>query len=205
MTRSRTADGQPPTGSARACTALTAILLLSVTPACSSDGGGPRAASAPSTASVAARPTAAATPMSRGSASALEGVHAPPAARLDRTDEFGNIVQVVTGPTGSVLIVDRVDMLVGAEAEKAARARGADFSNDYFLVNDNPTLRRYRLSASPHVWGSLLLAKTVDVQAVPLATLLSALKGHDAQRQATLFHLQVDDGAISGVEEQYRP
>jgi hypothetical protein len=133
-----------------------------------------------------------------------DGVNAPPASKIDRTDDFG---MLTLGPSGrDILIdVDRVDMLGGEEAEAAASARGDEVSNDYYLVNDNPQLRRYRLSADAVVWGSLGLGRTVEHQPASVDDLLAFLRTDTPQSRNTLFHLHVDDGWIVGVEEQYRP
>ena len=77
-------------------------------------------------------------------------------------------------------------------------------SNDYYLVDDHPTLRRYRISHQAVVWGSLGLGRTVEPQQVPLEHLLTFLRT-DPDRSSTLFHLEVEDGVVVGVEEQYRP
>jgi hypothetical protein len=131
-------------------------------------------------------------------------VKAPPPEQISRTDEFGRLTLASEG--SSILIdADRVDMLGGTAAEEAAAARGDEVSNDYYLVNDNPQLRRYRLSPQAVVWGSIGLTRTVEHQRVNVQDLLRYLRSDTEQNRSTLFHLQVEDGWVVGVEEQYRP
>ena len=132
------------------------------------------------------------------------GIKAPPSTRLTGTDEFGRLVAVRGTADGLEVDVDRVDMLGGAEAEAAAAARGQDVSNDYFLVNDNPRLRTYRVSPEAVVWGSIMLHRTVEAARVPLHDLLAFVRAAP-EDDLTLFHLDVEDGVVVGVEEQYRP
>lgn len=132
------------------------------------------------------------------------GIQAPPSTRLTGTDEFGRLVTVRRTADGLEVDVDRVDMLGGAEARAEAQARGQDFSNDYFLVNDNPRLRTYRVSPDVRVWGSIVLRRTPDVARVPLDDLLAFVQAAPDD-DLTLFHLDVEDGLVVGIEEQYRP
>ncbi len=131
------------------------------------------------------------------------GLKAPQPSRLTRTDEFGIVASIERTGTAVFVEVNRVDMLGGAEGEAAARARGQEVSNDYFLVDENPLLRRYRVDPSALVWGSIGLARTVEPTRVPVEQWLDYLDTPAAR--TTLFHLQIKDGAVVGVEEQYRP
>lgn len=132
-------------------------------------------------------------------------VKAPAAVKLTRTDEFG-LVTAVRREAGKVEVdVDRVDMLSGAEGEAAAKAAGADYSNDYFLRNERPRLRTYTVRPDAQVWGSIAMlphdepwpkAATVGVWTAFLAS---------PAGRTTLFHFEVEGGTVTGVEEQYRP
>ena len=131
-------------------------------------------------------------------ASVAGGLRAPPPVHLARTDEFG----VITSLSAGEVVVDRVDMLSGDEAQAAAG--GGDVSNDYVLRNDSAQTRSYRLSPDVAVWGGIRFGQPPD-QAVPvgldrLRELLTTPEG-----RSTLFHLQVDDGVVVAIEEQYRP
>lgn len=95
-------------------------------------------------------------------------------------------------------------MLGGAEAEAAAASRGTDVTNDYFLVNDNPRLRTYRISPDAVVWGSIKLHRTVEASRMRLDDLVAFVTSAP-EDDLTLFHLDVQGGIVVGIEEQYRP
>ena len=130
-------------------------------------------------------------------------VKAPPPVRIAQTDEFGLLVAVRETPEGLEVDVDRVDMLGGQEAEDAAAARGTDVSNDYFLVNDNPRLRTYRIAPDAVVWGGIVFGR--DLRGVRIR--LDELRAYidDGPDNLTLFHLDVEGDQVVGIEEQYRP
>lgn len=131
-----------------------------------------------------------------------DGIKAAPRMRIAETDEFGVLV-LVPGQNEVTVDADRVDMLSGAEAEAAARARGDDVSNDYYLVNDNPRLRRYRFAPDAVVWGSIRMTGTVERQQRTVEDLVAFLRTPAAK--TTLFHLDVENGVVIAAEEQYRP
>jgi hypothetical protein len=173
----------------RAHRQLCALLLLT---ACSSDpstvaGGSPSAA--PSAAPTVAQSTG--------------RIKAPPASKLAETDEFGLVAGLSRRGTRLEADIDRVDMLGGAEAEAAAAAAHADFSNDYFLVNDNPLLRHYRIAPDAVVWGSIGLTGRPDPDRSDLAAWTVFVE--TPQGKQTLFHFDVEGDQVVGIEEQYRP
>jgi len=175
---------------------LAVVAFLGGGAACSSDG---HARTAPSP-TVSVSPSASVPVSPSASAPAVaERIKAPKATRLDRTDEFGLVHVVRVGAVD----VDRVDMLSGVEAERAAAAHGGEVSNDYFLVNDNPRLRRYDVRPDAIVWGSIGMVGQPDAKRVTLAAWYRFL-ATDAGKH-TLFHLTVQDGAVVGIEEQYQP
>jgi hypothetical protein len=132
------------------------------------------------------------------------GIKAPPPTELMRTDEFGLVKALRRTGDGLEVDVDRVDMLGGAEAAAAAAAAGTDVSNDYFLRNDNQTLRTYKISPAAVVWGNItMLQKEPGAQRTTLARWLDFV-GSPAAKD-TLFHFEISDGLIVGIEEQYRP
>jgi hypothetical protein len=132
------------------------------------------------------------------------GIKAPPPTQLTHTDEFG-LVKAVRRTGGALVVdVDRVDMLGGAEAASAAAAAGTDAPNDYFLRNDNPAVRTYTISSTTVVWGNIaMLHKEPGAQRTTLARWQDFVATSEAT--STLFHFQIDDGQVVGIEEQYRP
>ena len=132
------------------------------------------------------------------------GIKAPPPTELTHTDEFGVVKAVRRTGDGLEVDVDRVDMLGGAEAAAAAAAAGTVVSNDYFLRNDNQTVRTYNVSSAAVVWGNIaMLHKEPGAQQTTLARWQDFV-GTSAAMD-TLFHFEISDGLVVGIEEQYRP
>jgi hypothetical protein len=132
-----------------------------------------------------------------------ERIKAPPPDRIAETDEFGVLVAVRETPQGLEVDVNRVDMLGGQEAEEAAAARGMDVSNDYFLVDDNPMLRTYRISPDVEVWGDISFGREPGLVRITVEDLRAHVE--DPPWTGVLFHLDVEKGLVVGIEEQYRP
>jgi hypothetical protein len=133
------------------------------------------------------------------------GITAPSAVELGRTDEFG-IVTALSQVGGAVRVeVDRVDMLGGAEAVAAARAAGQDPMIDYFVRNENPTVRTYPVSRGAVVWGSIQLLPQREPwpQRTTLAVWTQFVAAHLGQ--LPMFHFQLERGVVVGIEEQYTP
>jgi hypothetical protein len=132
------------------------------------------------------------------------GIKAPPPTQLTHTDEFGVVKAVRTRGDALEVDIDRVDMLGGAEAEAAAAAAGTEVSNDYFLRNDNPLVRTYRVSPTAVVWGNIaMLHQGSDARRTTLARWQEYVG--TASAELTLFHFEISDGVVVGIEEQYRP
>lgn len=132
------------------------------------------------------------------------GIKAPPPTQLAHTDEFGLAKAVRVHGDVIEVDVDRVDMLSGSEAEAAAAAAGTDVSNDYFLSNENPAVRTYRVSPKAVVWGKIaMLHKEPGAQRTSLARWEQYVRSPDSEM--TLFHFELTDGVVTGIEEQYRP
>ena len=127
---------------------------------------------------------------------------APRPTRLPRTDDFGYL-RLTTSASGSRHVdVDRVQMLSGTAATAAATARGRQVDGDFFLV-DTGRVRSYALSPTVVVWGSIVMARTVDAQRISMQAWQRFLGTPAAH--TTLFHVEVTQGVVVGVEEQYRP
>jgi hypothetical protein len=122
------------------------------------------------------------------------GVSAPLAGQLPRTDEFG-IVTAMSGDGADLQIsVDRVDMLFpGTSADSPA----------YTLRNDSTQLRTYRVDPDAVVWGSIQLMPEPWPQRTTLAHWRAFVATHLGQRPP--FHFMVENGVVTGIEEQYLP
>lgn len=164
---------------------------------------------APASASPIPSPTAATTfpspspSPSASSAAVAKGIKAPPPVRLAETDEFGRITDIASD--GTTLRVERVDMLSGQEAEEAAAAGNADVSNDYYLRERPEFWTQYTLDPNVVVWGSIRMEGSVEPVRVDLARLIKFVDQDNTYDLQTLFHLDVEDGRVIGIEEQYRP
>ena len=165
------------------------LLLLLLTACSSSSEPAASASSSPSTSPTVAESSG--------------RIKAPPPAKLAETDEFGLVTGLARRGTRLEADVDRVDMLGGAEAEAAAAAAHADFSNDYFLVNDNPRLRHYRIAPDAVVWGSIGLSGRPEAARSDLGAWAAFVETR--QGKETLFHFDVQDDVVIAIEEQYRP
>jgi hypothetical protein len=149
-----------------------------------------------------ARPAASAT-ASGAAAAGGAGIKAPPPVRLAATDDFGRITDIAGD--GTTLRVERVDMLSGQEAEQAAAEAQADYSNDYFLRGRPEIWTSHTLDANVIIWGSIRMQRSVEPVRVDLARLIEFIDKDNGSQDPTLFHLDVEDGRVIGIEEQYRP
>lgn len=131
-------------------------------------------------------------------------VKAGPTVRLRETDEFGIVVRTERRSGVVRVTVDRVDSLTGEEGEQAAAARGVDYSNDHFEVNDNARTRVYTLAQDVDIW----LANPSDAGS-PKPLKVSEWRDYVAstrtRERPPMFHFDVEDGRVIGVEEQYFP
>lgn len=125
-------------------------------------------------------------------------VKSPPTSHVNQTDEFGLIVRAETVQGELRLTVDRVDSLTGTEGEKAAASRGDDYSNDHYEVNDSHRTRSYAVAPNVAIWRAYPQDQRMSV------TEWLAYLRTDLGRQA-MFHLDLDDGHVVIIEEQYFP
>ena len=180
----------------RSTHAIAAVAALAgLLTACSDGADRPLTAAAGASADGSARPT---------DPSAADGeVKAPRPGKIAQTDEFGEVTAVRDVDGTLQVDVDRVDMLGGAEAQAAAAAAGDEINNDYYVVNDNPRVRTYRLSAEVVVWGDIGFGHPGNPQRVTADEWRRFVATQ--QGRQTLFHFDLEDGAVVGIEEQYRP
>jgi hypothetical protein len=178
---------------------LSAVVLLAAVAGCTA-GARDLASERPS---ASTSPSPATVPATTTSADERDGVvKAGPTVRLAETDEFGLVVRAERSSGAVRVAVDRVDSLTGTEGERAAAARGADYSNDHFEVNDSTRTRDYFLADDAAIWR-------VDPSDAgsPKPMTVTAWLGYlrtDQGRQA-MFHFDVEGGRVVGVEEQYFP
>lgn len=167
-----------------------------------SSGADPVQQASPSSVFVSPSATSAPSETPRPDEERTGAVKAPPTVRLRQTDEFGLVVAAARHPQGVVVTVDRVDSLTGEHGASAAAARGMDYSNDHFEVNDNPTTRQYVLALNPVIWqanpADVSNPKQMSIE--EWLTYLASARGRTA-----MFHLHVEGGRTVGVEEQYYP
>lgn len=108
------------------------------------------------------------------------------------------------------LTVDYIQFLTGAEAERAAAARGDEVTNDYYIINDNPRLREFPVREGLRV--RVVVRDDPDEPVVPegydlaLADWLTAITGPRSDFfLANFYWITITDGTITGIEQQYLP
>lgn len=178
---------------------LSAVILLAAVAGCTGSGRG-QATGRPS---ATASPPASSLPTTTSAGAGRDGVvKSPPTVRLAKTDEFGLVVKAERRDGAVVVVVDRVDSFSGVEGERAAAARGVDYANDHFEVNDSPRTRSYLLADDVRIWQANP-SDGASPKPLTIAEWMAYL--HTDQGRRAMFHLDVTDGRVVGVEEQYFP
>jgi hypothetical protein len=129
------------------------------------------------------------------------GVSASPA----RTTDFGYLTRLRTTKSGTTLVLDRAILYTGsaAAAERAKRGLAPD-APDFYIANDNPRLRTYRLAPGVVVRGSQLLTGSAEAKTVPLSTLRRHLEQRTQGSASVPFTLTFDRrGRVAVIEELY--
>jgi hypothetical protein len=185
---------------------LVLLAVGSMTSACTQSGA-PTVVAAPSSAGSPSQgasdsPSPATPEPSAESTANAAGIKAAPTVFLPETDEFGIVVRTVRADGRVSIDIDRVDMLSGDEGERAAAADGQDYSNDYYLVNDNPRTRRYVLGTNVKIWLENVTHPDRP-GGISVSAWLDYLRGDRGRED--LWHLDVERGVVIGIEEQYRP
>lgn len=111
--------------------------------------------------------------------------------------------------TSTEIVADYAQFLSGKEAADAATKAGAESPppNDYFIVNKNPRLRTLKVARSATV------RLTTDDEGLSepqgfsgtLAQLEKQLKANPDQRSYRGFWLNLRDGVVVAIEEQFTP
>jgi hypothetical protein len=121
-----------------------------------------------------------------------------------RTTDFGYLTKIVRSSSGRRLVLDRAIMHVGAEAA-AQRARRGLEPADYYIQNDNPMLRTFRVRPGVKVYGSQHLTGSPARKPASLATLERYLRTTPKARRAP-FTLRYDrQGRVVEIAEFYLP
>jgi hypothetical protein len=122
-----------------------------------------------------------------------------------RTTDFGYLTRLRTTKKGTTLALDRAILYTGsaAAAERAKRGLEPDVS-DFYIANDNPRLRTYRVAPGVVVRGSQLLTGSPEAKTVPLSTLRRHLEQRTKGSSSVPFTLTFDRrGRVAVIEEMY--
>jgi hypothetical protein len=127
-------------------------------------------------------------------------------------NRIGYVRKVKTTLGVNYVTIDYVEFLTGTAAIDAARAHGdaqqdehGDWyvDDDYYIVNDNPLLRTFPLSATCSI-------RVVDLSSgsiTPVSITFNHLKamGPTFGSGELLMHISVVNGIVQSLEEQFRP
>lgn len=160
------------------------------------------------TSAPAATPTVTSAPSVGPTARVTASASAVPAAG---GKDFGYFTAVQSAKAPVRLSFDRALFLTGEAANKAAAEHGDEspVPNDYYVVNDNTTLRTLTLHKDVRVYGSQGLnsfsgEETVEASLRTVEELLEFL-GTEAGRQTGFNLVYGAAGTVVRVEEQYQP
>lgn len=135
----------------------------------------------------------------------------PPPVRavLEDGTHFVYVTDAARRADGSVRVTfDLAEFHTGADAEREAEAHGDEVVNDIYIVNDNPRLRTIPVAADATVRylptdgaGTELVTGNLDawLEAV-METAQTDYGGRDVP-----WWFTVDDGVVTGIEQQYLP
>jgi hypothetical protein len=122
----------------------------------------------------------------------------------------GLIVGTTTVDGAWVIKIDYVQFLTGGEAADAAAAHGDESPppNDYYVVNDNPKIRQFKVKPGIPVFVVTNNDGTSDADGhtITLDQWIAALSGPQAAAfKASLYWVTVTDGTVTAIEAQYVP
>jgi hypothetical protein len=187
---------------------LAALLTNGVLAGCSSGndtGAAPEttapATTAPSSSGAATPSTSAGTPAATPSAT-------PTASPLTDLADGRNYGLLTTfDPSGHTLVVDIVQFLTGAAAEKAAKEDGQEADNDYYVRNQNKRLRTLRFGADVTIVVNTLTAERTGDATKDTRITKPELKSYfdKGEAQQRLFYLTLTGGVVTEIHEQYLP
>jgi hypothetical protein len=118
-------------------------------------------------------------------------------SELEDGRHFGYWDTFEIGDTVAFGEFDLAYFLTGDEAEAAAAEDGAEVTNDYYIVNDNPKLRTLIARGDTEV--TVLTGNGAESQRSNVADFAV-----DRHPQAG-FWVTIEDGIVVAIEEQYQP
>jgi hypothetical protein len=123
------------------------------------------------------------------------------AAALTDGRHLAHVVKIST--TKGTITVDVVQILTGADAEKAAKADGTMVSDDYYIRNENKQLRTLSVAATAKITENVSasdmrtgVTKNVNVSFATFAR---------TAQSSSYFWLTTVGGLVMGIEEMYTP
>ncbi len=180
---------------------VTAVLVGAVLAGCTSD----KAAAPPSPTPSATTSSPTATPPGSQPPSATSTPSATPLT--DLADGRQYVYAKSIDPAKRTIVVDVVQFLTGQAAEDAAKEDGNEVDNDYYIRNQNPTLRTLTYpSTVPIVVNTLTAEETGSATkdtSITLAKFSAYFDTGDAQQ--LLYYLTLSHGVVVKINEQYVP
>lgn len=145
---------------------------------------------------------------SEATPTASEEPSATPTSKTTVAVQFTFIRQVNRSSGATRLLADYAQMLTGVEAAAAATAHGDESPppNDYYIVNDNPRLRRLDVDPDAEVRLTTKEDGTVEPggYAVTLERFAEIFQSTQAVRDAP-FWLTITGDVVTAIKQQYLP
>jgi hypothetical protein len=143
------------------------------------------------------------------SAASAEEPPVPPPAKAVKQFTF---IRKLTGSTsaGWTLVADYAQFLTGTAAAAAAAAHGDESPppNDYYIVNDNPKLRTFKLASPVSItvlgWGGTDSTARKSITASQLAGVLPPAST-DAQYAEAPYWITITGSEITKIEQIFLP
>jgi hypothetical protein len=142
-------------------------------------------------------------------AASAEEPPTPPPAKAVKQFTF---IRKLTGSTsaGWTLVADYAQFLTGTAAAAAAAAHGDESPppNDYYIVNDNPKLRTFKLASPVSItvlgWGGTDSTARKSITASQLAGVLPPAST-DAQYAEAPYWITITGSEITKIEQIFLP
>jgi hypothetical protein len=148
--------------------------------------------------------------LSKATTSAVAAAPVPSSPTLEDGRHFGFIKRVDFGT--STVIFDLAYLLNGEKANQAAAARGYEtpVANDYFIVNDNPKLRRLRLAPDVQIllldWSRCCSTFfSADRERFQASFRNKHFTSGNYQGKYGSYWLTVQDGAVVKIQNRFQP